>query len=130
MEHTKPIGEPPEWLLAYGYYGVSFCPVGDDGDALVAAGHPDTRRVIAAFNRYARVDLGLDSLYDDRTADAAGVAEELLRTWAVVSTECGQCDGEADCSTCLAARRDDGWIFWGRKETDEGAFPVTVLRRG
>ena len=134
-DQTPPAGSVPavprEWPWPFSYYGVEFSPIGDDGDHLVAKGHPDLRRVLAAFNRYARVDVGLLNLADDSRADAeavASVAEELKRTWAVQRMTCSdECDEGEDCTACAQVRNDGGWIFWGRNETEQGAFPVTVL---
>ena len=96
----------PAVQWAYNYYGVDFSPVGDEPNYLVANGHPDASRVIAAFNRWARTELGLANLADDRRATADVVAKQLQRTWAV---------------------RDGGRIHWGRRPDEPGAFPITVL---
>jgi hypothetical protein len=130
---TKTV-RPTTWHWPFTYYGVELSPLGEDGEHLITAGHPDPRRVIAAFNRYARVVCGLRNLNDDPRADAgdvADIARELKQDWAVLGMECEFYQDHGpyeDCSTCQQIRSDDGWLFWGRDADEDGAFPVTVLR--
>lgn len=52
------------------HYGITVAHIGDEGD-LIALGHHDKRRALAAFNRHYRVFLGLVNLASDRSASAA-----------------------------------------------------------
>lgn len=64
------------------YYGVPVCSSGEDGDML-ALGHHDARRVLAACNRYARKVIGFDNLADDRRALADEWLGSITEHWGV-----------------------------------------------
>lgn len=101
-------------------YGVRVVVLGEDFD-LLALGHHDRRRALAAFNRYSRRVIG----------DALGAAElvEIRYTWAVLAGECGECDDPADvCEQCQVVRAGGWWLEYDDEyATDPDAFPVTVL---
>jgi hypothetical protein len=46
-------------------YGVTVYALGEDGDLVVAFGHQDKQRFLAACNHYARIACGMASLTDD-----------------------------------------------------------------
>ncbi|MFJ9029776.1 hypothetical protein ACIRQP_14830 [Streptomyces sp. NPDC102274] len=52
------------------HYGIPVVHIGEDG-AMLALGHHTPRRALAAFNRHARVFVGLANLADDRSVRAA-----------------------------------------------------------
>ena len=52
------------------YYGIAIAPLGDDWDKLLALGHHEPKRVLAAFNRFSRM-AGWLNVADDLSADAA-----------------------------------------------------------
>lgn len=65
------------------HYGIQVAYIGEDGD-MIALGHHDTRRALAAFNRHARVYCGLRNLADDRDACAADWAGQIEHRMAVI----------------------------------------------
>lgn len=62
------------------HYGVPVTHVGEDGDML-AFGHHDPRRALAAFNRHARVFCGLSGVADDRSATADDMLALITAEW-------------------------------------------------
>jgi hypothetical protein len=64
------------------HYGIPTTCIGEDGDML-ALGHHAPRRALAAFNRHARVFLGLANLVDDRGAHAVDYLDGIHQEWAV-----------------------------------------------
>jgi hypothetical protein len=111
--------------MPHTYYGVAVSDIGEDG-GLVALGHVEPRRAVAAFNRHARVGWGYPNLADDRSATLAEVLNDIDHTWAIQIDECGRCGRDPDCGVCLEIR-EAGWALeWGRAETDPGAIPVTI----
>ena len=80
MSNTPEIITDPEMEATH--YGVQVAAIGDDGD-LIALGHHDTRRALAAFNRHARVVWGLLNLQDSRAAIAADWAQDIKPRMAV-----------------------------------------------
>lgn len=67
------------------YYGVPVCSVGEDGD-LLALGHHDPRRTIAAMNAYSRKAIGLRNLYDDHGGGTYSEAVDMLSARHAVRT--------------------------------------------
>ncbi|SES04323.1 hypothetical protein [Streptomyces qinglanensis] len=65
------------------HYGIQMASLGEDGDRLLALGHHEPKRVLAAFNRYARTVIGWPNIADDFTASAADWAGRLEQRWAV-----------------------------------------------
>lgn len=99
------------------HYGITVCHIGEDGDML-ALGHHDPRRALAAFNRHARTVLGLANYLDDRSA----VAAEALETITHVSMAFRTPDP--------AQGEDPDW-FWVAEEVAPGApdsTPCTYAR--
>lgn len=45
-------------------YGITVYPLGEDGDLIIAFGHQDKQRFLAACNHYARIECGMLSLTD------------------------------------------------------------------
>jgi hypothetical protein len=91
----------------YTAYGVTLYPMGEDGDLLIAFGHHDRRRFLAACNRYARTECGMFNL-----TDGGGVSESDI--------EHGF--GTFDLSP---EDPDAAWAFWFAKEGQPGVIPAT-----
>jgi hypothetical protein len=64
------------------HYGIPVSDIGDDGD-LIAPGHHEPRRVLAAFNRYARTQWGYPNLAGSRDTTAADLYDQIRRHWGV-----------------------------------------------
>jgi hypothetical protein len=64
------------------HYGIAVTHVGEDGDML-ALGHHDTRKALAAFNRHSRTFIGLPNLADDFSARAEDWLDAIRPRWAV-----------------------------------------------
>ncbi|MFI5473166.1 hypothetical protein ACIA6D_23365 [Streptomyces cacaoi] len=99
------------------HYGIQVATLGEDGD-MIALGHHDTRRALAAFNRHARVVWGLLNLEDSRSALAADWAKDIKPCMAVFRTA----DPESD-------YEDPGCIWfadWSDPDSPD-ARPVTIL---
>lgn len=100
------------------HYGIGVSHIGEDGD-LVALGHHSTRRALAAFNRHARIFLGLDNLADDRSATTADFAPAIQQKHCLFRLP--------DPSNCW---ENPDWVWvadWCDPGTP-GAQPVTLLR--
>lgn len=95
------------------YYGVPVAYVGEDGEML-ALGHHEPRRVIAAFNAHARCHYGLANLADDAGATAAPWFKDLHQQWAVFTAP-------------DPAESDYAWFTDEVTEGAPGALPVTFL---
>lgn len=63
------------------HYGIKVTAIGEDGD-LLAFGHHEPRRALAAFNRHARTEWGLLNLADNRRAAAADELADIATGWA------------------------------------------------
>lgn len=103
------------------HYGVQVREIRDGDDyvhALVAAGHPDQRRVLAAFNRHARQG---EWLLGDNLPGGS-LTGQLRRLWAVVDPA----GGEVPIYDGLTVQP----IRWDASPLDAGSFPVTVLEPG
>jgi hypothetical protein len=90
-------------------YGVTVYALGEDGDLIVAFGHQDKQRFLAACNHYARVDCGMASLTD-------GWTSEFLR----ITHTYGTFDPEPD-------DQDAEWALNFCKADDPGAVRVTKV---
>jgi hypothetical protein len=62
------------------HYGIPVMHIGEDGDML-ALGHHEPRRALAAFNRHARVFCGLANVADDRSAKASDFLNDISQRW-------------------------------------------------
>lgn len=98
------------------YYGVPVAHIGEDGDML-ALGHPGTRRAFAAFNRHARVFVGLANLADDRRATVDEWIDQVEEKWALFRRPDPE-QGEDP---------DYVWICDYSSKDVPGALPVTIL---
>lgn len=67
--------------MEYTAYGVSLCQIGEDGDNMIALGHVEPRRMVAALNRYWRKHVGLDYA-DIRPDPSAPMFDEISHKWA------------------------------------------------
>lgn len=106
-------------------YGVPVCAIGEEGD-LVALGHHDHRRTLAAFMAYYRRVIGdpLSLYVDDDPADVP-----IEAVWAELLGECGHCpDKELGtvCEQCDHVRRGDWYLTWS-DEPGPGRFPIMRL---
>ncbi|MEU6979648.1 hypothetical protein [Streptomyces sp. NPDC046371] len=64
------------------YFGIAVACIGEDGDML-ALGHHDPRRALAAFNRHARESFGYHNLADDPQASAADWLDATEQRWVI-----------------------------------------------
>lgn len=99
------------------YFGVSVCHIGDDGETLMALGHHGKRRTFAAFNRHARVFVGLANLADDRSETLEGWLEDIQEHWAVFRAPDPE-QGE---------HPDMKWYADWSEPHAPGAVPITLL---
>lgn len=63
------------------YYGVPVAITTEDGD-MIALGHLDPRRALAAFNRHARTQWKSRNFSNDPAAEAEEVLAQVQRSWA------------------------------------------------
>jgi hypothetical protein len=128
MPETKPAATVEEMVQRmHEHYGVRVAYVGDDGE-MMALGHHEPRRVVAAFNREARVHSWLTNMCDDDRAWYRDVADDLRQEYGVLATACegaDQPDHDDDCGECYEIRKSDWYVRWGEADTP-GAFPVTT----
>ncbi len=129
---TLPAIDELAWLGDV-HYGIRCGWFTEDGD-MIAVGHHDVMRVVAAMNRHARTTAQLRNLADDRAYDLRDAIKALVYTWAVVLGPCdpGDCPMDAIeahyCERCDAATNGGHWIETGHDEGAPGAYPVTVWR--
>ncbi len=117
------------------HYGIPVADMGEDG-GLIALGHHTPAPALGAFNRHARKVWGFRAathraaLYDGAIQD--GPAGDVRERWAVHLYECGDCQGDPECSTCPEIKRawagGGWWIDYNAKQGDPGAFPITTWR--
>lgn len=100
------------------HYGIPVTSIGEDGDML-AIGHHDPRRALAAFNRHARVQWGLANVVDDRSASAAELLGDIAQGWGVFRKPWPGSEDEDP---------DWEWVMERCSETDEHATPYTRIR--
>ncbi|OQQ13023.1 hypothetical protein B0675_40100 [Streptomyces sp. M41(2017)] len=98
------------------HYGISVCNIGEDGDML-ALGHPGDRRALAAFNRHARVFIGLCNLADDPRATLSEWVGSTQEKWVIFRKPDPE-QGEDP---------DYVWVCDDADASTPGALPVTVL---
>jgi hypothetical protein len=101
------------------HYGVAVCSLGEDGDML-ALGHHEPRKALAAFNRHARVFLGLANLFDDRSVKAADALEDVSAKWALF--------GPPDPANQWEDPDCDWYVNSAATAETPGAVPVMLLR--
>lgn len=99
------------------HYGIQVAYIGEDGDML-ALGHHDVRRALAAFNRHARVFSGLLNLGDDRSATVDEWAIAIKHTSAVIRKPDTQ---------DLYEDPDWRWVADWSDPQAPGAQPITLL---
>jgi hypothetical protein len=125
----NPVTTPEEMAKAMRkHYGVHVSYVGEDGE-MIALGHHDPRRVVAAFNREARVHSFLTNMCDDSRAFYSDVADDLQQLHARLATACDEADQpdhDDDCGECAEIRKADWFIRWDVNPEDPGAFPITA----
>ncbi|OEV14068.1 hypothetical protein [Streptomyces nanshensis] len=100
------------------HYGVAVSYCSEDLDNMLALGHHDARRALAAFNRHARTLAGLANLANDYSADADDWFSQIQPKWATFRTPDPHNDWEDPASWWIAE--------WCDPETP-GAQPVTLL---
>lgn len=118
------------------HYGIRCAWLNEDGD-LLALGHHEPMRVIAAMNRHARTTGRLRNLADEPAYTFHRAVRDLRATWAIVLGPCLQPSfPDADalewhaayCHRCDCAAKGANWIEVGHRETDRRAYPVTIWR--
>jgi hypothetical protein len=110
------------------HYGVHVSHVGEDGE-MIALGHHDTRRVIAAMNREARVHTFLTNMCDYFGIFYRDVADDLEQLHARLVTACDEAEQpnhDDDCGECAEIRKSDWFIRWDATPDDPAAFPITA----
>jgi hypothetical protein len=87
MNHPVIVTPEPEAV----HYGVPVTCIGEDGDML-AFGHHEPRRALAAFNRHARTEIGLANILDDRSASAEDLLGDIAQGWGLFRKPAGDED--------------------------------------
>ncbi|MFE6885827.1 hypothetical protein [Streptomyces sp. NPDC057702] len=77
---TKPLTGTDEGFATF--YGIALAPVGEDGERLLALGHPTTRRLLAALTAYHR-DYGHCLLPGDELTHL--LSHGIRQTWAIAT---------------------------------------------
>jgi hypothetical protein len=104
-------------------YGVPVCSMGEDGE-LLALGHHDRRRVIAALNRYARRELGWDDLLDGSSLTSIPDGQ-IEAVWCQRSDACPYHQmPEPICGDCADVRGGKTWCVTYEADETPGAFPA------
>lgn len=129
---TEPAGSDfPELDGAETFYGVTVTYIGEDGYMMAFGHHADPRPVIAAMNRLARTQCGLENMLDDPRATYSDVADRLHEDWAIqLHDRCLECGNDPHCKECQALRlkSEDEWCLrWGEQD-NPAAFPITLWR--
>lgn len=113
------------------HYGIAVGYIGEDGAMFALGHHEDKRRVIAAMNRLARKQCGLDNMLDDPRARYTEVVDWLYDEWAIeLADHCGECADDPECAECkaLQSRSDDEWCLQWGNQGHPAAFPITMWR--
>lgn len=100
------------------HYGIAVADIGDDGD-MIALGHHDFRRVLAAFNRHARTVWGLHNVWDTRSVTVADVKPCIQQRWGVFAPPDPEQGDDTDCPW---------YVDWSVSADAPNAIPVTVFR--
>lgn len=97
------------------HYGITVAHIGDDGEGLVALGHHEPRRALAAFNRHARRFVGLAAIWDSPWLKVAELLPCLEQRWGVFRKPAGE--------------EDPGfvWVLDYTEADAPNARPVTLL---
>ena len=97
------------------HYGVPVSHIGQDGESLLALGHHEPRRVLAAWNRHHRTFVGLSGLFDEPSLTVADVLPDIRTAWAIFRTPDPANDWEnPECP----------WVAEWAAEDAPGAVPV------
>ena len=99
------------------HYGITVAHIGDEGD-MIALGHHSPRRALAAFNRHARVFVGLVNIADDRSETAAEWLDGIKHERAVFRKPNPNDEWEEP---------DMAWVADWSNPDDPDARPVTLL---
>lgn len=106
------------------YAGILLCPIGEEGEWLVAPGHVPAEVLAEAVREYA-VDQGWwpgESATDGDGQPDLDLAARTRRMLAKVHTPCGP---DCECDDCLRMGGDADWfIDWAHPEA---TVPVTVV---
>lgn len=98
-------------------FGIAIAHVGEDGN-LLALGHHDKRKTLAAFNRHGRTFLGWLNLAEDHSATADEWLGLITPRWAVFAVPDPLKGQDPDCT----------WWATFHDAPVEGAQPVMHLR--
>lgn len=99
-------------------YSITVHPIGEDGDTIVAFGHIDQRRFLAACNHFARVYCGYLNLYEDLSTLAADALTDVdhIEAWYDPSP----------------VHEHDWYLYWTQPENEGSkaayAVPLTIWR--
>ena len=128
--------DPPDLLGFTTLYGVRLCTIGEDGEAVIALGHPEPMRAVAAFNRYARTEMGLRDMLDSHHAGSLlDALDDLEWIWGRLATieDCDSRESDLEdgtehyCEMCRELAEGGWWLSWSTEPKD-GSFPVVVWR--
>ncbi len=101
-EIADPAAEP-SWSDFDEHYGIRVAYLDEDGE-MVALGHHDPRRVVAAFNRHSRQGSCWLNMADDTEVTYREVVNALQVTRVTQDFCCGVCaDYDDECTACYAA---------------------------
>lgn len=114
--HTGPFTPTAADMEAV-HYGIAVCHIGEDGDML-ALGHHAPYKALAAFNRHARVFVGLANLFDDRSLRVADVIADIAPKWATFAPPDPELGEDRDCPW---------YAHWDVDGDAAGAVPVMYL---
>ena len=106
--------------MEFSAYGVSLCQIGEDGDNMIALGHVEPRRMVAALNRYWRTHVGLDH-EDIRPDPTALMYGEISHGWAEFT------------SSAAGAIDDYPWFCWSAPSPSDPRYlsrtePTAITR--
>lgn len=123
MSQPVPVVDPPNLDGFTTFYGIQVSTIGEDGN-LIALGHHDERRVLAAFLTYHRKVIGEPiPLYHN------GHTLNVEQMWGELLGRCGDCPDPillGVCDRCDHAARGLWFMTWHDKP-QPGTFPITML---
>ncbi|BEL07866.1 hypothetical protein Q0Z83_060570 [Actinoplanes sichuanensis] len=110
------------------FFGIKVSTLGEDG-GMVALGHHEPKRALAAFNAYAK-SLGFTDLDDFSSfgGDWAKALDRIRTGQAVLRKQCeyaGRKDHETNCSECAQMSQFPWWMDCSPTVDDVDTFPVT-----
>ncbi|KIF66244.1 hypothetical protein HY68_36660 [Streptomyces sp. AcH 505] len=112
-------GPTPETMEAT-HFDIPVAHLGEEGEWMFALGHHTPRRALAAFNRHARLFIGLLNLQDCTTCYRRDWLPDIKQVWATFHAPNPENDEDPDWD----------WVAnWATADAaTPGAMPLTVLR--